>query len=295
MKKTATGFQIWRRVILGLLILGSSLAFPQERLRILLSNDDGFQDPGLRILIEKLSALGSEIVVAAPAVNQSGVGHGMTFREPIAVESWTNSGVQWFAVSAMPGTCVRLALARLLDKPVDVVIAGINRGENVGVVTFSSGTVACAREAAFQGVIGISVNLERGKIMDYDGAADFVVTLAKGLKELCLPAKTYLNVNYPSLPKDRVKGVLVTRLDTRPPDERYEKIVSPQGKVSYRSIWEPLRNGGQETDTWALTQGYISVTPLQIDQTQPSAVQSLQSWRCLKLFPGATKKSSGQE
>ena len=282
----------WR--ILCLLILGSSLALSQDRVRILLSNDDGFQHPGLKALVVKLAPLG-EIVVAAPSVNQSGVGHGMTFKEPIAVESWTDGSVRWYAVSAMPGTCVRLALASLLGKAPDVVIAGVNRGENVGVVTFSSGTVACAREAALQGVPAISVNLQHGKTMDYEGAADFVVTMIKDLRQKRLAPGTYLNVNYPALPRDQVKGVLVTRLDSRAPFEKYEKIDSPQGKISYRSIWEPLKDGNRDTDTWALTQGYISVTPLQIDQTQPAELEKLRSWPSLKTYPPPTKKLSGQD
>lgn len=287
MNKAEIGFPRWWRALF-FLVLCSSVAFSQERIRILLSNDDGFRDPGLKILVAKLAPI-AEIVVAAPSVNQSGVGHGMTFKEPIPVESWTDGGVQWYAVSAMPATCVRLALASLMDEPPDVVIAGVNRGENVGVVTFSSGTVACAREAALQGVPGVSVNLERGETMDYDAAADFVVALIRDVKENGLAARTYLNVNYPALPRDKVKGVLVTRLDTRAPDERYQKIVSPQGKVSYRSIWQPLKVGNLDTDTWALSQGYISVTPLQIDQTHPSLLRHLRSWRSLKSFPLATK------
>ncbi len=294
MKRKEVRGRSFCRLALMFVVLGSSLALPQDRLRILLSNDDGCRDPGLRVLVTKLAPI-ADIVVSAPSINQSGVGHGMTFREPIAVESWTDGSVQWNSVAALPGTCVRLALDCLMDKPPDLVISGVNRGENVGVVTFSSGTVACAREAAFKGVPAICVNLERGETMDYDGAADFVVSLVQDLREKGIAPQTYLNVNYPALARHEIKGVLVTRLDNRPPDERYEKIVSPQGQVSYRSIWEPLSDGVQDTDTWALTQGYIAVTPLQIDQTQRSAMKKLRSWKSLKTFPVPTKKTSGQE
>jgi 5'-nucleotidase len=176
-----------------------------------------------------------------------------------------------------------------------VVIAGVKGGENLGVVTFSSGTLACARDAAFRGVPAVAVNMERGRIMDYDGAADFVVKILRDLREKGLPAGTFLNVNYPARPKDQIKGILITRQDIRAPNERYEKIVSPQGKVSYRSHWEPLRDGPRDTDTWALSHGYISVTPLQIDQTDPGELKTLRSWRSLKSFPPPTKESSGKE
>jgi 5'-nucleotidase len=281
-----------RRILL-FLIIGSSLAFAEVRVRILISNDDGYQDPGLRVLVTKLAPL-AELVVAAPSVNQSGVGHGMTFKEPFVVESWASGGVRWFSIAALPATCVRIALVSLLDKKPDVVIAGINRGENVGVVTFSSGTVACAREAAFRGIPGISMNLQRGTTMDYDGAADFVVALVEDLREKRLASGTYLNVNYPALPKDQVKGVLITRQDIRPPNERYEKVVSPQGKVAYRSLWEPLTDGNPDTDTAALGRGFISVTPLQVDQTQPLELEPLRSWRCLKILPAPTKSTCGR-
>jgi 5'-nucleotidase len=144
-------------------------------------------------------------------------------------------------------------------------------------------------------VPAISVNLQHGKTMDFDGAADFIVTMVRDVKDNRLAVGTYLNVNYPALPKDQIKGVLITRLDNRAPDERYEKVVSPQGKISYRSLWAPLRDGNRDTDTWALTRGYISVTPLQIDQTQAEDLEKLRSWRSLKSFPAPTKKSSGQD
>jgi 5'-nucleotidase len=279
--------------MLLLLAIGSSLALGENKVRILISNDDGYQDPGLKALVARLAPL-AELVVAAPSVNQSGVGHGMTFKEPFAVESWTSEGNRWFSIAALPATCVRIALTSLLDRPPDIVIAGINRGENLGVVTFSSGTVACAREAAFRGIPGVSVNLQRGAVMDYEGTADLVATLVEELGVKRLAAGTYLNVNYPALPRDQIKGVLITRQDTRPPDERYEKITAPDGKIFYQSRWEPLKNGNPDTDTAALDRGFISVTPLQIDQTRPSELETLRSWRCMKSPLKPTKKMSGR-
>lgn len=225
MKKAGIKFAgLWPRAFFALM-LSASLAHPHGRLAILLSNDDGFQDPGLKVLVSKLATLG-DIIVAAPAVNQSGVAHSTTFKEPIPVESWTDGDIRWHVISAMPATCVRLGLASFLDKPPDIVIAGVNRGENVGIMTFSSGTLACAGEAALHGVPGISINLECGKVMDYDGAADFVADLVRDFSQNRLPANTYLNVNYPAPRGDQIKGALVTRLDMRPPAERSPKDTS---------------------------------------------------------------------
>jgi 5'-nucleotidase len=292
MKMLCRAFRIALIVLPVLGLVGREPINGDEPIRILLSNDDGFQDPGLQALVTKLAPLG-ELTVAAPSSNQSGVGHGMTFKEPFAVESWTKDNVQWYSIAALPATCVRLALTSLLKRRPDVVVAGINRGENVGIVTFSSGTIACAREAAFYGIPGISVNLQRGKAMDYEAAADFVAALVKDLKDKGLPPRTYLNVNYPALPRGQIKGVMVTRQDTRPANERYEKSITAEGKTVYRSLWTPLIDGEPDSDTWAITHGFISVTPFQIDQTERSGIEKLKSWNCLKTGAVPTKKISG--
>lgn len=283
---------LWRFVFI--LAVGSGLALGHGRPRILVSNDDGVRDAGLKVLVDRLVSLG-EVVVVAPSANQSGVGHGTTYQKPFAVESWDEGGVRWFAVASLPATCVRIAITCLLSDAPDVVVAGINRGENVGVVTFSSGTVACAREAAFWRIPGLSINLQRGERMDYAGAAEFAAGLVADMLKAGLPPGTYLNVNYPALARGDIKGVSVTRQDTRPPRERYEKAESTRGRVLYRSLWEPLTDGGPETDTAALGGGFISVTPLLIDQTESSAAEQLKAWNSIKSFPAPTKPTSRHE
>jgi 5'-nucleotidase len=291
MDKSGTRFRwiLWRLIFI--LAVGTGLAMGHGRPKILISNDDGIRDVGLKVLVSRLATMG-EIIVAAPSVSQSGVGHGTTYQKPFAVESWTAEGVLWYSIDALPATCVRIALANLLGEAPEVVIAGINRGENVGVVTFSSGTVACAREAAFWRIPSLSVNLQRGDLMDYEGAAEFVSSLVADLLKNGLAAGTYLNVNYPALSRDKIRGVLVTRQDTRQPSERYEKVASPGGKTLYRSLWKPLIDGKPDTDTAALGSGFISVTPLQIDQTGPSETERLRIWKCIKNFAAPTKPAS---
>ena len=254
------------------------VALSQKPYRILISNDDGISHPGTEALVAKLAPLG-EITVAAPSKNQSGVGHGSTFPGPIMVESWERNGVKWYSIEALPATCVRLALLSLLSEKPDIVVAGINKGANVGVITFSSGTVACAREAAYWDVPALSVNMQSGKTMEYDAAADFVAALVKEFKEKKLPPGTYLNINIPNLPKNLIKGALVTRQDLRPPDERYEKRTSQEGETGYWSIYKVLENGDPKTDAWALSHDYISITPFQIDQTQYSQIKKMKDWR----------------
>ena len=254
----------------------------QQPYRILISNDDGIQAPGIKALFDKLKELG-EVTVAAPSANQTGVGHALTFGGPIAVESWESESGRWFTIAASPATCVRLALTTLLPQLPDIVVSGINKGENAGVVAFSSGTVACAREAAYRGIPALAVSLEEGTRMDYAGAADFIARLVLETREKGLRPGTFLNVNFPGRPSDQIKGVLVTRQDRRPPDEHYAKKIPQEPKTEYWSVYRPLTGGDKDSDTWALTQGYISITPMTIDQTRSAGRDSLRTWDILKL------------
>ncbi|HCS48051.1 MAG TPA: 5'/3'-nucleotidase SurE [Candidatus Aminicenantes bacterium] len=253
----------------------------QQPYRILISNDDGFQAPGIKALFSRLKSLG-EVTVAAPAGNQSGVGHALTFGRPMAVESWEAEGTRWFAIAATPATCVRMALTSLLLQLPDVVVSGINKGENAGVGTFSSGTVACAREAAYRDIPAIAVSQEEGAQMDYAAAAEFTARLLLEVRKRGLPRGSYLNVNFPARPSDQIKGVLVTRQDMRPADEHYARKTSPEGKTEYWSVYRPLTGGDKNTDTWALTQGYVSITPMWIDQTFSSLNETILKWDIVK-------------
>jgi len=272
---------IFIALVLVLVGLSQTASPAQQPYRIMISNDDGFQAPGIKALFDRLKSLG-EVTVAAPAANQSGVGHGLTFGRPITVESWETEGTRWFAIAGTPATCVRLALASLLPQLPDVVVSGINKGENAGVVTFSSGTVACAREAAYRDIPAIAVSLEEGAQMDYAAAAEFIARLLLEVRKRGLPPGTYINVNFPARPSDQIKGVLVTRQDKRPADEHYAKKAAPDGKTEYWSVYRPLTGGDKDTDTWALTQGYISITPMSIDQTLPGLSDALRKWDIVK-------------
>jgi 5'-nucleotidase len=264
------------------LVIPAQSAFSAQRpYRILISNDDGYQAPGIKALFDRLKELG-EVTVVAPAANQSGVGHALTFGGPIAVESWENESGRWFAVAASPATCVRLALTTLLPQLPDIVVSGINKGENAGVGSFSSGTVACAREAAYRGIPALAASLEEGDQMDYAGAAEFIARLVLEIKGKGLPPGTFLNVNFPGRPSDQIKGVLVTRQDRRPPDEHYAKKTTQEPKAEYWSVFRPLTGGKEGSDTWALTHGHISITPMTIDQTRSPGIDSLRAWDILR-------------
>jgi 5'/3'-nucleotidase len=275
-----TGQLIFR--ILCAVVLAASLAcvtFPPaatvEPLRILVSNDDGWEAPGIRALVEALRVLG-EVTVAAPARNHSGAGHSMTFDGPIAVRRNDENGVLWYVIDARPATCVRLAVQSLLPKPPGLVVSGINRGANLGTETSYSGTLGCAEEAAVLGLPALAVSLERAEEMDYRAAADFTALLVRELaRRKVLGPGLLLNINVPARPAAGVRGFRLTRLDTRPAIEFYEKRTDEQGKEAYWPGFRPLEPGRPGTDTWALSEGYISVTPLGPDRRGGQAARSL--------------------
>ena len=235
-------------------------------LKILVTNDDGIEAPGILALADALVPLGT-VTVAAPRENRSGVSHGVTSDRAIAVIESEKQGVAWFAIDALPATCVRLALESLLtDKP-DLVVSGINKGENLGTVTFYSATVAGAREPAFLGIPAISVNLAAGKGMDYQTAAGITADIVRALGKDGIPKGTFLNINIPALARAEIKGLRITRQDTRAPINLYQKFVTPEGATVYKPSWKHLEPAGEDTDVWAVRNGYISVSVFGIDQS----------------------------
>ena len=261
-------------LIIAAAVLASVPAGAQAPLKILVSNDDGADAPGIAALADALSHVGT-VTVAAPSQNGSGISHGMTFSGPILVQKTAKNGMTWYAIDALPATCVRLGLEALLPEKPDIVVSGINRGENTGLVTFYSATVACAREAAFQGIPSIAFSLESSPAMDYAAAADFIVSIVREVKKRGLRRGTYLNVNIPALPKERIKGVMVTRLDERPSLESYERRTNPEGQVTFWPLYKELGAGDTKADIWALRNGYISVTPMSIAQTDEQGLKDL--------------------
>jgi 5'-nucleotidase len=256
----------------GVLMTGPAGA--EAPLRILVSNDDGADAPGIAALADALAAIGT-VTVAAPSQNRSGVSHGMTFSGPILVQKTEKNGMTWYAIDALPATCVRLALEALLPEKPDIVVSGINRGENSGLASFYSATVACAREAAFQGIPSIAFSLESSPEMDYTAAADFIASIVREVKKRGLRRGTYLNVNIPALSKERIKGVMVTRLDQRSSPESYDGKTNAEGQITFWPLDKELGAGDTKADIWALRNGYISLTPMSIDQTDEQGLKDL--------------------
>ena len=247
--------------------------------RILLTNDDGIDAPGLVAMHKALSRVG-RVTVAAPATNQSAAGHGLTTgRNPIFVTTWTDDGGSvWHSITARPATCVSLALENLLSDTPDIVVSGSNHGANLGLVTFYSGTVGAAREAAFRGIPAIAVSVQVGSPMDFESAAEFTAHLVEKYLKEKLPPQTFTNVNYPALPKDQVKGVKIGSLSTKASRSFYVKGTLPNGQDYFWPGYRPLVSGEPDTDLSAVLEGYITLTPLQLDTTEYELIPLLQDW-----------------
>ncbi len=232
---------------------------------ILLTNDDGYDAPGLRAMAQAMHNLGT-VYVAAPATNQSGKGHSIVTSDPITVfERKQANGLSWFAIEATPATCARMAIESLLPRKPDVVISGINRGENLGIAVYYSGTVGAAREAMLTGYPAIAVSLDGNNERDYAATAAFTRELVEQLRSSgMLKPGLFLNVNAPA---GETKGVRITRLSLTANEQIYERRTSPRGRVYYWSDYRPLKDDAEGTDVWAHVRGFITITPMVLDST----------------------------
>ncbi|HEC19775.1 MAG TPA: 5'/3'-nucleotidase SurE [Gammaproteobacteria bacterium] len=246
-------------------------------MRILLSNDDGYQAPGLIALAAALEAV-AKIEVVAPDRNRSGASNSLTLENPIRAHRADNGFV---FVDGTPTDCVHLAITGLLEEEPDMVIAGINAGSNMGDDVLYSGTVAAAMEGRFLGLPAIAVSLvgEGERCQYFETAARVVVSLLERLKSDPLPVDTILNVNVPDLPHDQLEGVEVTRLGRRHKSEPVVKMRDPRGRDIY---WVgPVgaeQDAGKGTDFYAVRHKRVSLTPLNVDLTRYTAMDHVAAW-----------------
>ncbi|MBK5967415.1 MULTISPECIES: 5'/3'-nucleotidase SurE [Thiorhodovibrio] len=255
-------------------------------MKILLSNDDGYRSPGLHALAGALSRY-AEVVVVAPDRDRSGASHSLTLDTPIRAEE-VEPGL--YRVFGTPTDCVHLALSALLDAEPDLVVAGINHGPNLGDDVIYSGTVAAATEGRFLGLPAVAVSSTAYEPRHLDTAADFAARLVvrlcerRGADQTDLQAALFagqmiLNLNIPDLPEADIKGLLATRLGNRHKSEPVIPAQDPRGRPVY---WVgppgPEQDAGDGTDFAAVRDGYVSVTPLQVDLTRHGAVAALDAW-----------------
>lgn len=248
---------------------------------ILLTNDDGVHDPGLPVLRRALAVLG-KVVVFAPDHNWSAAGHTKTMHKPLRVaEVRLADGSLALTTSGTPSDCVGLALLGLIPARPDLVVSGINDGPNLGADITYSGTVASAMEAAINDIPAIAASLDWGQDRDLELAADLTAMLAARVLANGLPSQTFLNLNIPSLPRARLRGLRVTRLGQRVYRDVLIERTDPRGQPYYWIGGEAptgLPDPDVDTDIGALAEGYASVTPLNMDMTDKSFLPALRQW-----------------
>lgn len=244
-------------------------------MNILISNDDGYQAPGLRALADALGSMG-DITVVAPDQDRSGASNSLTLVNPLRVTE-VDPGI--YRVDGTPTDCVHLAITGLLEQEPDIVVSGINAGANLGDDVIYSGTVAAAMEGRFLGLPAIAVSLASHTPTHYRTAARAVLELVSRLVVEPLPADTILNVNVPDVEWKELKGFAATRLGHRHKAEPVVKTEDPRGRTIY---WVgpagPEQDAGPGTDFHAVRTGYVSVTPIQVDLTRHDAIDTVARW-----------------
>lgn len=238
---------------------------------ILVTNDDGVTSPGIHALADALKALG-EVTVVAPTQEASAIGHALTLRRPLRIETY---GPDVYGVDGTPTDCVNLGVDVVLKRKPDLVVSGINKGWNIGDDVTYSGTVAGAMEAALLGIPGIAVSLKRTPEFNFTWAAAAAETVARAVLARAWPARTFLNINVNSGPP---KGIRVTTQARRNHVTKIASRTDPRGQPYYwieeaLDDWHP---GGGRSDYEAVMEGYVSVTPLQADLTDFDAIESVE-------------------
>ncbi len=244
-------------------------------MRILLSNDDGYFAPGIAALADALKGLG-EVTVVAPERDRSGASNSLTLDRPLILRQ-SPSG--FYFVNGTPTDCVHLAVTGMLDDLPDIIISGINHGANMGDDTIYSGTVAAATEGFMLGIPALAVSLADYADANFATAARVVVDLVRRYQAAPFKEAFLLNINVPDRPWADIDGIEVTRLGKRHKAEPAVKSVNPRGQVVY---WVgaagTAEDAGPGTDFYAVENGRVSITPLQMDLTRYGQLDGVKQW-----------------
>jgi 5'-nucleotidase len=247
-------------------------------MRILLTNDDGILAPGLVAICRELHAIG-EVTLVAPTTPQSAVGHAISVSQPLfCQETDVAEGLRGWSVDGRPADCVKLAVLELMkDAPPDLVVSGINAGENVGINVLYSGTVAAAIEGAFYGLPSVAVSLAYSDRMDFRAAARLARDLIEALLARSRARSSVVNMNLPDVSAGPPRGVRVCRMDIRPIEETMTRRADPRGRPYYWITGGSVPEGDAhpESDQVALAEGYVTLTPLAFDLTDAEGMKRL--------------------
>jgi 5'-nucleotidase len=246
---------------------------------ILLTNDDGIYAPGLAALEAELKKIG-DVIVVAPALEQSGVGHSITFLQPlVAKQVYDGDRLRGWAVEGSPADSVKLGIFEFCPRRPDIVVSGINGGLNAGINVLYSGTVAAAIEGAFFGITSVACSLEYNEHANFRRAAQISRGIIEQILSLKGPGPQLYNLNIPTVATERPSEVRVVPMGVSRYGEQFIKRTDPRGRAYYWATNDPPpRPEGHETDLTAITKGFITLTPLQYDMTQRTALQEMSQW-----------------
>lgn len=246
---------------------------------IVVTNDDGINFIGIRKLKEALEPLG-EVVVIAPDAERSAIGHAITIATPLRVnEIYNDDKFFGYAVNGTPADCVKLAVGTLLPRRPDIIVSGINPGENTALNVLYSGTVSAATEGIIHGIPSVAFSLTSFSYRNFDVAGRFAALLVAEVLEKGLPEGTLLNVNIPPLPEDKIKGVKIASHGQGRYKEDFEKREDPSGRIYYwlsgkRQVPENI----PDADDVLVSKGYIVVSPIRFDLTDVYSRELLNKW-----------------
>ena len=247
---------------------------------ILVVNDDGITAPGIKALMDTMKEIGN-VVVVAPDSPQSGMGHAITIGSPLRLDQVEiYEGIESYRCSGTPVDCVKLAVNVIFKgKKPDLCVSGINHGLNNGINVLYSGTMSAAVEGAIEGIPAIGYSLDDYTLQaDFSHCLKFVKEIALQVLQNGLPVNTLLNVNFPNIAK--IKGIKICRQANAKWAEEFDERVDPQKRPYYwlTGVFQ-LNDHGEDTDSWALDNGYVSVVPIQFDMTAHHAIPVLNSWQ----------------
>lgn len=245
-------------------------------MKILLSNDDGYQAAGIVCLAQHLAQMQAvdAITIVAPDRDRSGASNSLTLDQPLRA---FNESENMIKVNGTPTDCVHLAITGLMRELPDLVVSGINAGQNLGDDALYSGTIAAAMEGRYLGLPAIAISLAGEQ--HYQTAAQVVALLINNLSLIQLPTNTILNVNVPDVPYEQLNGFVTTRLGNRHKSEPYVQATDPRGRPVYwiGPVGETC-DDGEGTDFYAIKNQQVSITPLHTDLTQHRALDSTRDW-----------------
>lgn len=254
-------------------------------MKILVSNDDGIDSPGISALAKSLKEI-AEVIVVAPQHEQSAVGHAITMKIPLRVTPYYKNGDFFgYAVDGTPADCVKMGIRNIMKEPPDLVISGINNGSNAAINIIYSGTVSAAREAAIMDVPAIAISITNHMAKEFNYAAKLAKILAIKMMRNKLPLGTLLNVNVPDVPEEKIAGIVLTKQGKSTWDDIYEQRQDPYARDYYWLTGKMFDvDTDEDIDQVAIRNNYVSITPIHFDLTDYETFKKMKNWHLESLM-----------